>query len=188
MGTVELHPGDVYYQGLPTTDWRGTFVDSTRWSDNSDATYISLDPTFTVAAHGWLPTLTGTVSAVTLHVRAQASGAGGAVSFGSYVIHDGGGASPAYDYTFTGTSVMRDSTTHDLAFAATGDLTALAAALVAGGRAVRFENPTPSELFVFEAWLEVSTRTGAPPLRQHPRSRLRKVPAPPSNRHVGGYR
>lgn len=176
MSTVELHPGDVYYQSSPGADWRGTFVDSTRWSDGSDGTYIALDPTFTVAAQGWLPTLAGGLTGAVLHLRAQASGGGGSVSFGASIIHDGGGSSPAYDYTFAGASVIRDGATHNLAFTAAGDLTALKAALVAGGRAIRIENPTPSELFVFETWLEVVGQGSPAPLRIYPRSSTRIYP------------
>lgn len=174
MPTVTLHPGDVYAQNVAAAqDWRGVYVDSTRWSDGSDSTYVALDPTAFVSAYGVLEPLVGggTVTAMTLHVRAQATGSGGSIGIDPALWHDDGipGNPPVLDIAFSGGSVPKDSATHDLSFPSSfGDMSDALAQLAAGTSLIRFQCSTSPGFFIFETWLELTVRAKCPPLRRWP--------------------
>lgn len=172
MATVLLHPGDVYAQNPAAgQDWRGALSGSGLWSDNSDATYEVFD-THIISGYGVMEPLTtsGTVTAINLHVRAQATGGGGSTTMDPKLVHDDGvpANGPVYDLGFVGGSVPADSTTYDLMFASVGDLGAAVAQLTAGTSLLRFAADF-APFFVFEAWLELTLGGEAPPCHLYPR-------------------
>jgi len=180
MASVELHPADVYIQNVAaTSDWRGVNVGPI-WSDGDDSTYGFVDHNF-VNGHAWLPTLTDsrTVTALTLHVRAERDGGTATQSMGAAIIYDGGALTvPAFDLHIAGSIPVNGAFT-DYSFTVAGtdytgsgtDVATVAAALRAGGRALWFSWPTgtgTNDIAISEAWLEVTVASAATTRRKYP--------------------
>jgi hypothetical protein len=207
MSTVELHPGDVYWQNSAVNpDWHGTLAGSGWWSDDSDATYVRLHVVDTAkdTTTGWLPLFTGAaISTLTLHVRVTVDSAvASAVPLSAELVADGvlPVSKAAFEFPSipTGTAVWHDLTAEaELVFGYT--LADLADQLSAASHAIHLtvddaiSSGETRDYFISEVWLEVGLQTSqAPPCQIYPRddglgAGGAAVWPPPSSGRPGSY-
>jgi hypothetical protein len=203
--TVTITPGPLYIVPNPAAPTPAQIVGTgNQWADDSDATYGEATNTRTstgtfgeAVAAPLTMAGTGTVTAldVTLRGKLTTNDTSPPQTLG-LEIRDASDV----ELVFLRWDVPSVDTIYDVSgpsfiYPSGQSLTTLISGIAAGGAyAITLGNP-PDTVFRWRAltvyeldFLVTSVAAAPPPLRRHPRSYLRKVPAPPSNRHVGGYK